>query len=62
MQFLHFLPAVPVTFLTPVKRLEGSHSYDGQSGLARLLAETGVPSIRYSDQGGRQERKRKLGE
>eukprot|EP00435_Cladocopium_sp_Y103_P029346 s3589_g7.t1 len=67
-QFLQFLPAVPVTFLTPLRHVESEFSYDthngslsvcsrvfwseGNAGMFQLLKDTGVPSIRHYDKGG----------
>jgi len=60
-QFLQFLPAVPVTFLTPLRRVESEFSYDGNAGMFQLLEDTGVPSIRHYDQGGKRDHYRKNG-
>ena len=63
-QFLQFLPAVPVTFLSPVMQTEGSYTYNGAQGVQELLDDTGVPSIRYYNRWGALEKigksKRKL--
>lgn len=61
-QFLQFLPAVPVTFLTPLRHVESEFSYDGHPGMFQLLEDTGVPSIRHYDQGASRDHYRPSGE
>lgn len=46
-QFLSWLPAVPVTFISQLPTPGRAFAYDGQEGLKSLLQHSGVPSIRY---------------
>ena len=50
-QFLEFLPCVPVTFVTPLSEAEAPYSYVGATGLNKLMQDTGIPSVRHSRKG-----------
>lgn len=55
-QFLLWLPSVPVTFITPVPTSTGPFGYNGRDGIVELLEQSGAPAISYclavSSQGG----------
>ena len=50
-QFLEFLPCVPVTFVTPLSEAEGPYNYVGATGLKQLMQDTGIPSVRHCRKG-----------
>ncbi|CAE8615084.1 unnamed protein product, partial [Polarella glacialis] len=47
-QFLSWLPAAPVTFITPLPASKTGFGYDGEEGLKSLMEQSGAPSICYS--------------
>lgn len=46
-QFLSWLPAAPVVFISPVPTADGPFAYDGLEGVSELLRHAGVPSVSF---------------